>query len=111
MRQALIKYNHIIAGLLTESDNGEYLFEYDTAYIDNYPQQFITFNMPVSATTYKSNRLFPFFDGLIPEGWLLTIAAQSWRINKNDRMGLLLACCNNAIGAVSVHPLNSETYG
>jgi serine/threonine-protein kinase HipA len=50
--------------------------------------------------------LFPFFDGLIPEGWLLSIAAESWRINKNDRMGLLMACCQNAIGAVSVHPLN-----
>jgi serine/threonine-protein kinase HipA len=24
-------------------------------------------------------------------------------------MGLLLACCQNAIGAVSVHPINPET--
>jgi serine/threonine-protein kinase HipA len=111
MRQAIIKYNHIKAGLLTENDNGEYVFEYDEAYVKNYPNQFITFNMPVRVMQYKSKRLFPFFDGLIPEGWLLNIAAESWRINKNDRMGLLLACCQNSIGAVSVHPLISSDNG
>ena len=109
MRQGIVKYNNIKAGLLTEEDNGEYLFEYDELYVQNYQNQFITFQMPVSLRPYRSKRLFPFFDGLIPEGWLLNIAAESWRINKNDRMGLLLACCKNAIGAVSVHPVSPES--
>jgi serine/threonine-protein kinase HipA len=109
MRQGIVKYNNIKAGLLTEEDNGEYLFEYDELYVQNYQNQFITFQMPVSLRPYRSKRLFPFFDGLIPEGWLLNIAAESWRINKNDRMGLLLACCKNAIGAVSVHPVIPES--
>lgn len=110
MRQGLVKYNNIPAGLLTEDDNGEYLFAYDSLYVENYPKQFITFQMPVTEKPYRSKRLFPFFDGLIPEGWLLNIAAESWKINKNDRMGLLLACCQNAIGAVSVHPINPESH-
>lgn len=105
MRQALVKYNNIDAGVLTETDQGEYVFEYFASYIETYPDQFITFQMPVSKQVYRSNRLFPFFDGLIPEGWLLNIASESWKINKNDRMGLLLACCQNCIGAVSVFPL------
>ncbi len=109
MRQGIVKYNNIRAGVLTEDDNGEYLFIYDEQYVKGYPGQFITYNMPVSPRPYRSKRLFPFFDGLIPEGWLLNIAAESWKINKNDRMGLLLACCENAIGAVSVHLLNTET--
>jgi serine/threonine-protein kinase HipA len=109
MRQAIIKYNNIKAGVLTEEDNGEYVFSYDEQYAKNYPKQLITFKMPVSSRPYRSKRLYPFFDGLIPEGWLLNIAAESWKINKNDRMGLLLACCQNAIGAVSVHPLNTES--
>jgi serine/threonine-protein kinase HipA len=45
---------------------------------------------------------------LIPEGWLLDIASENWKINKNDRMGLLLACCKNCIGAVSVEPIVEE---
>lgn len=109
MRQAVIRYNNTNAGSLKELDTGEYEFVYDENYIQNHADLFITFQMPVSASPYRSKRLFPFFDGLIPEGWLLTIAAKSWKINKNDRMGLLLACCQNTIGAVSVHPLmNNE---
>ena len=104
MRQGIVKYNSILAGMLTEEDKGEYLFQYDEKYVETHPHQFITFQMPVSGTPYRSKRLFPFFDGLIPEGWLLNIAAETWKINKNDRMGLLLACCQNTIGAVSVHP-------
>jgi len=108
MRQGIVKYNNEPAGLIMEQDNGTYLFVYDEQYIQKHPDQFITFSMPVSSQPYTSKRLFPFFDGLIPEGWLLDIAAASWKINKNDRMGLLLACCRNAIGAVSVHVINDS---
>ncbi len=108
MRKGIVKYNNEIAGTLTEDDNGEYLFVYNEEYVHKHPLQFITFNMPVTNKPYRSKRLFPFFDGLIPEGWLLNIAAESWKINKNDRMGLLLACCQNAIGAVSIHPITEK---
>jgi len=108
MRTGIVKYNNELAGILTEEDSGEYVFVYDESYVQKHPKQFITFRMPVTNHPYRSTRLFPFFDGLIPEGWLLNIAAESWKINKNDRMGLLLACCQNAIGAVSVHPLKPQ---
>ena len=64
--------------------------------------------MPVSSKPYTDKRLFPFFEGLIPEGWLLDIASKNWKINPNDRMGLLLAWCQNCIGAVSVQPIQNE---
>lgn len=102
MRQATIYYKDIIAGLLTETNEGEYTFQYTEEYQKEYPDVFITFTMPVRADAYVSKRLFPFFEGLIPEGWLLDIAVKNWKINRNDRMGLLLACCQNCIGAVSV---------
>lgn len=111
MRKAIIKYNNIEAGVLTETNEGEYEFLYKETYVQNHPDLFITFKMPVKAQSYSSRRLFPFFDGLIPEGWLLNIAAQTWKINKNDRMGLLLACCKNTIGAVSVHSINDNDNG
>lgn len=109
MRQGIVKYNGELAGILTEEDDGEYIFVYDEKYVKKNPTQFISFQMPVRQQPYRSKKLFPFFDGLIPEGWLLNIAVESWRINQNDRMGLLLACCKNTIGAVSVHTLNEPT--
>lgn len=108
MRRAEIYYNDTLAGILTETDEGEYTYIYRDDYIKKYPHQFLTFSMPVSNTVYRDKRLFPFFDGLIPEGWLLDIASKTWKINPNDRMGLLLACCGNCIGAVSVKPSSEK---
>ena len=105
MRQALIKYHNIDAGILSETDEGTYEFSYFKAYIEAYPKLFVTFSMPVSTQIYRSKILFPFFDGLIPEGWLLKLTTESWKIKSNDRMGLLLATGKNCIGAVSVHRL------
>ena len=108
MRQGKIIYKGIFAGILTETNEGEYVFQYDAEYATEQPNDFITFTMPVSSEPYTDKRLFPFFEGLIPEGWLLDIASKSWKINTNDRMGLLLACCQNCIGAVSVEPIQGE---
>ncbi len=105
MRKANIYYKDILAGVLSETDDGDYIFKYDNIYITNHPLQFITFTMPVREEAYTEKHLFSFFEGLIPEGWLLNIASKNWKININDRMGLLLACCKNCIGAVSVEPI------
>lgn len=108
MRKAAIYYKDLLAGTLTETNEGEYVFQYEEKYVQEHPKQFLTFTMPVSPKPYTDKRLFPFFEGLIPEGWLLDIASKNWKINQNDRMGLLLACCQNCIGAVSVQPILQE---
>lgn len=108
MRKAKIYYKEDFVGYLTETDDGEYVFAYEDDYVQNHENQFLTFTMPVRREPYKDNRLFPFFEGLIPEGWLLEIASKNWKLNPNDRMGLLLACCQNCIGAVSVIPIEIE---
>lgn len=108
MRQAKILYKDDLAGYLTETDDGDYTFQYEEVYVQKHKNQFLTFTMPVRRQPYKSNRLFPFFEGLIPEGWLLEIASKNWKLNPNDKMGLLLACCHDCIGAVSVVPIENK---
>jgi serine/threonine-protein kinase HipA len=108
MRQGKVLYKDQLAGIITETNEGEYIFQYDEEYVKKYPNDFISFTMPVREKPYVKNRLFPFFEGLIPEGWLLDIASKNWKINPNDSMGLLLACCRNCIGAVSVSPIIEE---
>lgn len=108
MRRGKVFYKDRMAGIITETDEGEYVFQYSEQYVKQHSDDFITFTIPVTNKPYTDKRLFPFFDGLIPEGWLLNIAAENWKINQNDRMGLLLACCQNCIGAVSVEPLTEE---
>jgi len=108
MRQGKVYYKDNLAGIIMETNEGEYVFQYDENYIKEHPSEFITFTMPVQDKPYTDKSLFSVFEGLIPEGWLLNIASKNWKINLNDRMGLLLACCQNCIGALSIKPIHKE---
>lgn len=107
MRKAEIRYNDRIAGWLTQDEHG-YHFKYDVQYLKSEHPEAVSLTLPLQEATYTHKTLFPFFDGLIPEGWLLDIAQKNWKLDARDRMGLLLACCKDCIGAVSVHPIAEE---
>lgn len=107
MRQAAIKVGHRLAGRLTQNDKG-YVFQYDPSYTALPEALPVSLTLPVQSEPYTSRTLFPFFDGLIPEGWLLDIAERNWKLNPRDRMGLLLACCKDCIGSVSVEEILEE---
>jgi serine/threonine-protein kinase HipA len=107
VRKAIIKIEEQIAGWLTQDAQG-YHFWYDPAYAAKPGARPVSLTLPLSETTYTSKILFPFFDGLIPEGWLLDIAEKNWKLNPRDRMGLLMACCKDCIGTVSVEELKEE---
>ena len=107
MRQAEIYRKGILAGILTE-DGGEYRFSYDEVYLANEDAQSVSLTLPLQTEAFVSPVLFPFFDGLIPEGWLLDVALRNTDISILDRMSLLLLCCKECIGSVSVVPINKE---
>lgn len=101
MRGALVYYNERKAGRIFQDENG-YHFHYLPEYLSDKNSDPVSLTLPLQADTFHSDRLFPFFDGLIPEGWLLEIAEKNWKLNPRDRMGLLLVCCRDCIGAVSI---------
>ena len=105
MRQAEIYRKNMLAGILTE-DGGEYRFRYDRAYLLGDDAQPVSLTLPLQEEVFVSPVLFPFFDGLIPEGWLLDVALRNTDISILDRMSLLLLCCKECIGSVSVVPIN-----
>lgn len=107
MKQALVFCRGVKAGWLTEDENG-YTFEYDADFLASSQAEAISLTMPLTQKTFHDKVLFPFFDGLIPEGWLLDIAERNWKIDARDRMSLLLACCKDCIGAVGVEPITNE---
>ena len=107
MRQAEIYRKKKLAGVLTE-DGGEYRFCYDQAYLSCEDAQPVSLTLPLQAEAFVSPVLFPFFDGLIPEGWLLDVALRNTDISILDRMSLLLLCCKECIGSVSVVSIDKE---
>jgi len=107
MRKAEIEFQDRTAGWLTQDENG-YHFEYDAAYLNSLGPEAVSLTLPLKEVKFSSKVLFPFFDGLIPEGWLLDLAERNWKLDPRDRMGLLLACCKDCIGAVSIHAVDVE---
>ncbi|MGE5496963.1 MAG: HipA N-terminal domain-containing protein [Syntrophothermus sp.] len=91
------------AGMITEDENG-ISFQYDHGYLKQSGAKPVSLTMPLREEPYRSKVMLPFFDGLIPEGWLLEIAEETWKFDPRDRMSLLLAFCRETIGAVSVIP-------
>ena len=67
------------AGMLRETDAG-YEFVYDREYLDGSHPLAVNLTLPLSEEPFFSPVLFPFFDGLIPEGWLLDIASRNWKL-------------------------------
>ncbi len=100
-RRGKVFVEKIFAGTIEQRD-GLFIFKYDDKYLNNPSSQPISLTLPLQSDAYEQKTMFSFFDGLIPEGWLLNIIEKNWKINPRDRMGLLLLACRDCIGNVSV---------
>ena len=89
------------AGIVEQSD-GLYSFVYDEKYLNSANPQPVSLTLPLRKEPYQQKTMIPFFDGLIPEGWLLNIMTENWKINPRDRMSLLLLACKDCIGNISI---------
>ena len=107
MRKGQVLFNGIAAGIITEDEHG-YTFVYNKAYLSMPDAQPVSLTLPLRQEPYTNNVMFSFFDGLIPEGWMLNIAERNWKINRRDRMALLLTCCRDCIGNISIIPIETK---
>ena len=98
MRKAIVYVHNNRAGVLTEILSTEYYFEYD----DNYKGDSVSLTMPVSQKKYSYNSFPPFFDGLLPEGFMLEGLLKNANIDANDYFSQLIAVGSNLAGAVTV---------
>jgi len=109
---ALVYYKDLFAGSLEKTADDSIVFAYDDTYRENRNPS-ISVSLPITQKSFTSHELFPFFDGLIPEGWLLKLASDKWKLNPlKDRFELLLITCADCIGAVSIrtpdHPKKAD---
>lgn len=101
MRQGEVFIDGHPAGVVSENDEG-YEFRYYEEWLSYSDARPASLTLPLRSEPYRSATMIPFFDGLIPEGWLLSVAQRTWKVDARDRMGLLLAVCRDPIGAVHV---------
>ena len=106
-RAGNVLINGEMAGLVWQDDEG-YGFIYFDHYLASGKSVPVSLTMPLRNEPYQSKTMLPFFDGLIPEGWLLDITVKNWKLDPADRMKLLLTVCKDCIGAVSIEPVKEE---
>lgn len=109
MRRLIVYFNDVKAGILTELEPGSgYRFEYVPEYLsDNYPH--ISLTMPKTGIPYESDKLFPFFANLLPEGTLRRVVCREHRVDENDLFGILVAMSDtDTIGAINYKMIDDE---
>jgi serine/threonine-protein kinase HipA len=77
-------------------------FSYDPAWLAHPDAVPISLTLPLGAEPFDTPGLHPFFENLLPEGWLLELATSKLKIPKDDAFGLLLATCADCVGAVEI---------
>ena len=103
MRQAEVYSNNVLAGTLTETDDGRYTFSYADSYLLAESRRAISLSFPKRKEEYVSDSLFPFFYNMLSEGANKALQCATLKIDENDSFGLLLAIAgNDTIGAVTV---------
>lgn len=100
-RSGLVFVRDALAGRICETEEG-YAFSYDPSWLNSADASAVSLTLPLRSEAYTSATLFSFFDGLIPEGWLLDVAIRNWKLDRRDRFGLLLIACQDCIGNVSI---------
>ncbi len=99
MRRASVFFENDFAGQLIESNDGrEYHFQYEP----NYSGPPISLTMPVREGAYRFDEFPPFFDGLLPEGFLLEALLRQKKLDRNDKFGQLLIIGADTVGAVTI---------
>lgn len=102
-RHAIVRLDGQRVGTLTERGK-EVTFAYDAEWLARRDAVPVSLTLPLREKPYVSEGLHPFFENLLPEGWLLELATKKLKISKDDAFGLLAATCADCIGAVEIVP-------
>lgn len=109
LRRAIVRLDGRRVGRLEEIDPRRMQFAYDGHWLSEPGAVPISRTMPLRPEPYESDGLHPFFENLLPEGWLLELSTRKLRISKDDAFGLLIATCADCIGAVEILPGDDPT--
>lgn len=106
MRAARVYMNQIVAGVLTENDDGSFSFCYDDDYLSNPAYSSISLTLPKTQKKFDSKTLFPFFSNMLSEGVNRQIQARLFKIDEEDNFSLLTTIArHDVIGAITIEKI------
>ena len=103
MRQAKVLYKNELAGLITQLDDGSFVFNYEEHCFNDVTKPAISLTLPKTQQKYTSDVLFPFFYNMLPEGSNKQTVCFENRIDPKDDFGILMTTAkHDTIGAVRI---------
>jgi len=103
MRKAEILFKEEAAGVLTQNDDGSFIFRYHDSWMADSNKMAISLTLPKTQQEYLSKYLFPFFYNMLPEGSNKQVVCKHMRIDSDDYFGLLMTTAKtDIIGAIRV---------
>lgn len=103
-RRAVVCLNGQRVGELVEIDERHTRFVYDAGWLASPQAAPVSLTLPLRTEPYDTKGLHPFFENLLPEGWLLQLSTAKLKISPDDAFGLLVATCADCVGAVEIVP-------
>ena len=107
-REAEVRIDGEPVGTLAE-EGTRVAFQYDPQWLAKPHAVAISLTLPLREEPYVTDGLHPFFENLLPEGWLLELTTKKLKISKDDAFGLLIATCADCVGAVEILPREEPT--
>jgi HipA-like protein len=109
MRKAKVLFKGEEAGILTQQDDGSFMFKYNPLWVDDASKPAISPTLPKKKTAYHAPFLFAFFYNMLPEGSNRQVASRLNRIDQRDHFGLLMTTArHDTIGAVTVYKIEDQ---
>jgi serine/threonine-protein kinase HipA len=99
-------FNDKLAGILEKNESG-YYFKYSDDYLNDPSSKSISLTLPKHKKEFFSSNLFPFFHGLLSEGYAKTLQSRKLKIDESDYFTRLIKTAgSDTIGCVTVEEIN-----
>ena len=99
MRRARVFVNKDFAGVLEEIEKHK---KYRFDYVEGYAGLPVSLTMPVKQKSFIFDHFPPFFEGVLPEGFLLQALLKQAKIDANDYFQQLITVGHDLVGNVTV---------
>jgi serine/threonine-protein kinase HipA len=99
MKRARVFVDAVLAGHLIEWEKNQ---RYEFSYLEDYSYQPISLTMPLTRRIYWFDRFPPFFDGFLPEGFMLDALLRKTKLDRNDQFEQLIRVGGELVGNITV---------
>ena len=105
MSQLLVALNGIEVGILEKARSGAMTFQYLKEWVNRPGARAISLSLPLTLAPYKGEKVYNFFDNLLPDSDTLRARMQArFRVASSHAFDLLASVGRDCIGAIQLYP-------